>query len=52
MDKNLEDMEKLFEEMDLNFLEGDLLDDDDEEIQKILKELLDDIDNLENDSEE
>ncbi len=50
MDKNLEDMERLFEEMDLSFLDGDLLESDDEEVNEILKQLLDDIEKMENDS--
>ena len=50
MDKNLEDMENICEEMDLSFLDDDLLNLDDEEISEILKELLEDNDDQEDNS--
>jgi hypothetical protein len=50
MDKNLQDMEKTFEEIDLDFLDDDLSEDDNEEIKEAMKQLLEEIDNDNSDS--
>ncbi len=43
-------MEKTFEEIDLDFLDDDLSEDDNEEIKEAMKQLLEEIDNDNSDS--
>jgi hypothetical protein len=50
MDKNLQDMEKMFEEINLDFLDEDMSENDSEEIKEAMKQLLEEIDNEESDS--
>ncbi len=45
MDKNLEDMDKMFEEIDLDFLDEDLLDDESEEMKEVIELLRNETDN-------
>ena len=49
MDNNLQDMEKLFEDMDLDFLDEELL--DDEEVKEAMKILLEEMESDDTDSQ-
>jgi len=49
MDNNLQDMEKLFEDMDLDFLDEELL--DDEEVKEAMKILLEEMESDDTESQ-
>ena len=51
MDKNLQDMEDAFKGIDLDFLDDELLLDDNEEIKEAMETLLKEIENDESDSQ-
>ena len=49
MDKNLHDIEKMFEEIDFDFLDDIMSDVDDQEVKEEMKRLLEELENEDSD---